>query len=53
MIKKQTWLEEYKKGCRCAICGEDAIGRVSHECDGKSICINCDIKTSTLIEEDL
>ena len=52
MAKKQSWLDEYKKGCKCGICGEDAMGRVSHYCDDKPICINCDIKTSALIEED-
>jgi formylmethanofuran dehydrogenase subunit E len=52
MVKKQSWLDEHKKGCKCSLCKEDATGRVAHYSDGKPICINCDIKTSELIEED-
>lgn len=52
MGKKQSWLEEHQKGCKCAICKEDAVGRVAHYSDGKPICINCDTKIEGMIEED-
>ena len=54
MAKKQTWLEEHKKGCKCSICKEDAMGRVAYYYDNKPTCINCAAKIDAIatIEED-